>query len=295
MTAPIILFTYNRARHTKEVIKALKRNSLSKESDLIIYSDGYKSDQDKTKVKELRKYLKTINGFKNIKIIHREDNLGLVESIITGVTEVINQYGTAIILEDDIIVSPYYLEYMNEALEKYKDEDKVQSITGYCYPIKEELPENFFLRLFSCQAWGTWKRAWDLFDEDINKLYPLVKDKKRYDINNSYPFYKMLKAKVNGKLNSWAVNFNTVSFINNKLNLYPKKSLVTNIGFDSSGTNCTSSNWLQSDLYDKKIEVIDLEVKEDEDSFNKLKRFFNSMRMIRIKGRILKEIGRLKK
>lgn len=243
----------------------------------------------------MREYLQLIKGFKTIKIVHREYNMGLAKSIISGVTETLNKYDTVIILEDDIVVSPNYLEYMNKALEKYKDEDMVQSVTGYCYPIKEDLPENFFLKLFTCYGWGTWKRAWDLFEEDISKLYPFVKDKRRYDIDNSYPFYKMLKAKVNGNLDSWAVNFNTVSFINNKLNLHPRKSLITNIGFDSSGINCTGSDWLKTELCKDKIEIIDLEIKEDEESFKKLKRFFNSMRIVRIKGRIIKELGMFRK
>ena len=168
--APTALFVYNRLEHTKRVIEALQKNVLASESDLIIFSDGPKHEKDVKKIDEVRKYLKTIDGFKSIEIFEKENNLGLSNSIISGVTEVVNRYGKIIVLEDDLVVSPYFLEFMNNALVKYENEEKVISIHGYIYPIKNKLPETFFIKGADCWGWATWKRGWDLFEPNGQKL-----------------------------------------------------------------------------------------------------------------------------
>src|SRR6266568_4628990 len=134
--APIVLFVFNRLPHTKATIEALQKNKFASRSDLIIFSDGPKVDGSKNEVLAVREYLHNVCGFKSIAIIEREHNWGLAESIISGVTEVVNVHGKIIVLEDDLITSPFFLEYMNDALEMYKDEDKVISILGYMCPIK---------------------------------------------------------------------------------------------------------------------------------------------------------------
>jgi GT2 family glycosyltransferase len=143
--APIALFVYNRPWHTRQTVEALKKNQLFDSSDLIILSDGAKDQASAQKVEEVRQYLRTISGFKSVKIIERDCNIGLAQSIISGVTQVINEYGRVIVMEDDLVTSPFFLRYMNDALECYENEDKVISIHGYCYPISV-LPETFFLK-----------------------------------------------------------------------------------------------------------------------------------------------------
>jgi len=162
--APIVLFVYNRPWHMRQTIEALQKNELAEVSELFIFSDGPKSEADKEKVLEVREYIKTIPGFKSVTLIKRERNIGLAQSIITGVTDVINRYGRIIVLEDDMVTSPYFLKFMNEALEFYKDAEKVVCVHGYIYPIEAKLPETFFLRGADCWGWATWKRGWDLFD-----------------------------------------------------------------------------------------------------------------------------------
>ena len=144
--APIALFVYNRPKHTKQTIEALKKNKLSHDSELFIFSDGHKGEKDREKVNETRNYIKTITGFKKITIEKKEKNWGLADSIVDGVTKIINKYGKIVVLEDDIVTSPYFLNYMNDALNIYKDEPQVMHIAGYIYPInKNKLPETFFL------------------------------------------------------------------------------------------------------------------------------------------------------
>ncbi|MBT32107.1 MAG: glycosyl transferase [Thalassobius sp.] len=239
--APIVIFVYNRIWHTKQTISALKENILAKDSHLIIYSDAAKSKDDIDKVNEVRQYLNEITGFCSKEIIFQESNLGLAKSIISGVTDTVNKYGKIIVLEDDLITSPYFLTFMNEALDFYKDENKVVSIHGYMYPVLEDLPETFFLRGAQCWGWATWKRGWDLFDADAKSLINQIQKKKlRYlfDRKGTYPFFKMLKEQAMGEIDSWAIRWQASAFLNDKLTLYPRDSLVKNIGFDGSGVHC---------------------------------------------------------
>jgi len=173
--APIALFVYNRPWHTQKTIEALKKNELADSSELIIFSDGPRNEQAKDKVLEVRNFIKTIIGFKNVKIIEREKNFGLANSIIAGVTEIINEYGKIIVLEDDLVTSPFFLMYMNNALNVYENDDMVASIHAYVYPIKDSLPETFFIRGVDCQGWGTWKRGWKIFEPDGQKLLSEIK------------------------------------------------------------------------------------------------------------------------
>ncbi|HOV15545.1 MAG TPA: glycosyltransferase [Spirochaetota bacterium] len=203
--APIALFTYNRLDHTRLTIEYLLKNEYASDSDLIIYSDGPKNEQAVEKVNVVRNYLKTITGFKSITIVERDANFGLAKSIITGVTEIVNRFGKIIVMEDDLVTSPYFLKYMNESLDYYEKEDKVISIHGYVYPVRAKLPETFFLVEADCWGWATWKRGWGLFESNGRKLLNTLKEKKlfkKFNYNNTYNYIKMLKDQIAGKNNS---------------------------------------------------------------------------------------------
>ena len=256
MNAPIALFVYNRLTNTKETVNALSKNMLAKESDLTIFSDGPKADKDIEKVNEVRNYLKTITGFKSITIIESAVNKGLAASIISGVTEIVNKYTRIIVLEDDLVTSPYFLTYMNDALEMYENEEKVASIHGFIYPVKKELPETFFIKGADCWGWATWKRAWDLFESDGLKLLNELKNRKltkEFNFNNSYSYTDMLERQIKGKNNSWAIRWYASAFLNDCYTLYPGKSLVANIGMNE-GTHCVNGeNFL--DIYQEQIQL----------------------------------------
>lgn len=248
--SPIVLFVYNRLWHTKQTIDALKNNNLAKQSDLIIYSDAAKNEQTVKKVQEVRDYIKTIQGFNSVKIIEREKNWGLANSIIDGVTTVVNQYGRVIVMEDDLVTSPYFLQYMNEALVKFAQDERVISVHGYVYPVDQLLPEAFFLPGADCWGWATWKRGWDIFNADGKYLLQQLKEKnliKSFDYNGGSKYSKMLEDQIKGKNNSWAIRWYASAFLADKLTLYPGRSLVHNIGNDDSGTHCSGNT-----IYDVK-------------------------------------------
>src|ERR1700744_4097424 len=169
--APIALFVYNRPEHTRRTISYLQKNLLAEESRLFIFSDGPKTDADKSKVEEVRQMAKEVTGFKSLKIIERKENLGLANSIISGVTKLVNEYDKVIVFEDDLISSPYTLQYFNEALTHYAKEEKVMHIGAYMYALPDKkLPQTFFYRAATSWGWATWARAWKNFEPDINKL-----------------------------------------------------------------------------------------------------------------------------
>ena len=241
-TAPIILFCYNRLDHLKKTIDSLKKNKLSKFSKLIIFSDGPKNKQDELKIINLRKYLRKIKGFKSINIKEQINNKGLAQSIIDGLNDIFSKYSSAIILEDDLILSKNFLEYMNDSLQLYKNKRKIISIHAYSYPIKFQKsdPEYFFLRGADCWGWATWSRSWKLFNKDGNFLRKKLIQKKlvkQFNFNNSFDYMKMLEDQIKGKNNSWAIRWHASAFLKNKLTLYPKNSFVKNIGIDGSGTH----------------------------------------------------------
>lgn len=277
--APIALFTYNRADHTQRAVESLLKNAEAKYSDLFIFSDGPKTPEKKAGVEENRKYIHTISGFKSISIIEREKNWGLANSLIAGITEVINKYGKVIVVEDDLILSPYFLQFMNEGLEKYKDDDRVGTITGFVPPIKDKLPETFFLKYFQCWGWATWKRAWDLLETDARPLLKGLRFKKtKFDVGGGVGNYGNLYCQKVGLVDSWYLRYYASLFLKDKLSLYPGRSMVTNDGLDGTGTHC-GVDLVKAFLSDNSHAPIifrNIDVKEDVQSYEVFKSYFLS-------------------
>ena len=261
--APIVVFTYNRPEHTLRTFNALLENPLANESDIIIYSDSAKTANHNKAVDEVRSFLSEITGFRSKKVIHRDNNFGLAESIIQGVTGVLQESEKVIVLEDDMVVSPYFLEYMNEALDQFVDDNRVISVHGYVYPVDIKLPEAFFLPGADCWGWATWRRGWEIFNPNGQYLLDeLVRRHliQEFDYNGAYPFSNMLKAQVKGANDSWAIRWHASAFLAGKLTLYPGRSLVHNSGNDGSGTHCGTSDSMDIKLSETKINLNNIAV-----------------------------------
>jgi len=246
-TAPIILFTYNRPWHTRQTVEALQRNDLAAESELFIYSDGPKSAADKESVSEVREYVRSIEGFKRIKIIQRESNMGLAKSVIDGVTDVIGDYGKIIVVEDDLISSCNFLRFMNTALTMYENRQDIFSVAGYSF--LDKLPEDYDAQVYmspraSSWGWGTWVDRWNKADWDVTDYRDFVKDRKARQLFNTGgdDLSDMLMRQQRGELDSWAIRWAYAHFRNRAYCVTPVVSKIVNIGFDSSGTHCNDSN-----------------------------------------------------
>lgn len=247
--APILLFTYNRIDHLNTTINSLLKNNLAGESNLIIFSDGAKNGNDKKYVDEVRAQLKKINGFKSIKIIEREINFGLADSIITGVEETLQRFDKVIVLEDDLVFSENFLQFMNNALEFYNDDKKIFSISGYSHPL--EIPPSykddvFVLPRASSWGWATWKNRWKKADWAVKDFQKFKKDKNLQKAFNrgGEDLTPMLKAQMFGYIDSWAIRWSYAHFKNAAYSIYPVKSKVNHIGNDFSGTHAHKNIFL---------------------------------------------------
>jgi hypothetical protein len=238
--APIALFVYNRPWHVRQTIDALRRNDLASDSELIVFSDGPRDPAAMPAVREVREYAQSVSGFKSLRMVARGANLGLAQSIISGVTAVCAEHGRVIVVEDDLVTAPRFLRYMNEALRVYEREAVVGSIHGYSYPVDRILPETFFLRGASCWGWATWSRAWQSFEPDGRKLLARLRDRNltgSFDLDGAVAYTRMLENQIAGKIDSWAIRWHAAMFLEGRLQLWPGRSLVRNIGFDGSGTH----------------------------------------------------------
>lgn len=245
--APIVLFVYNRPELALKTLEHLKLNVHADKSELFIFSDGPKVNADEDSLKKIhlvREVIRKDKWCKNVHIVESKINLGLADSIINGVTEIVNKFGKIIVLEDDLLTSIYFLEYMNKALDKYEDIDKVYVVIGYNYPIKIKTKEKaFFSKATSCLGWGTWKASWDNFKKSPDDYVNLYFDKKlsyRFDLDGSYPFTKMLKLQMEENVDSWAIRWWWAIFKNKGLSLFPSSTLIAHIGFNLDATHTKS-------------------------------------------------------
>ncbi|GHV55471.1 glycosyl transferase [Synergistales bacterium] len=240
--APIVLFVYNRPEHTRRTIKSLRANRLASASHLIVFSDGAKSEEGILLVEQVRQYIDEIDGFASVTVIKRDKNWGLANSIIDGVTQIVNKYGKIIVLEDDLLISPYFLDYMNDGLDLYEGNKEVATIQAHIFPwTKSSLPDSYFLPSAGCWGWGTWKRAWDNFNKDTKSLLDKINQKglaRKFDMDSSYPYTRMLKRQIRGEVDSWAIRWYATNFLLNMKGLYPGHTFIQQIGYDASGTHC---------------------------------------------------------
>ncbi len=258
--SPIILFTYNRLDETQLAVDSLLKNSLASRSNLYIFSDGPANESDALKVNAVRSYLKKINGFQHVEIIEKETNLGLANSVIQGVTEIMNDYDKVIVLEDDLVVSVNFLDFMNQALDFYNSHPNIFSISGYTLdlPKLKDYPFDYYAGYrASSWGWGTWKNIWNEIDWEINDY-----NKFKYNFLSQIRFSRggsdmprMLKKQMNGKIDSWAIRWCYNQYKRNLVTIFPSKSKLVSIGAGDSATHTKSISKFQTkiDSTDKKI------------------------------------------
>jgi len=293
-TAPIALFVYNRPEHTRRTVEALQRNEGAAESDLFVFADAAQTPEVAASVKKVRNYAGSIEGFRSVRTITRERNFGLANSIVDGVTQICGEYGRVIVLEDDLVTSPHFLRFMNRALETYADDDRVGSVHGYWYPVDAPMPDSFFLRIASSWGWGTWSRAWRLFERDGARLLSELRRRGltgAFDLDGATPYTRMLEEQIAGKNDSWAIRWDASLFLAGKMSLYPGASLVSNIGFDGSGRHSPVSTAYDHELASTPVSVERLEPVECVEALAALVRYYRAKRRVEVLKRLLKILG----
>lgn len=285
--APVALFVYNRPEHTRITIDSLAKNPEAIHTRLFIFSDAPKSKSEELAVYKVRNYIRQIDGFAQISITESEENLGLANSIIQGVTDICKEYMSVIVLEDDLETSPYFLAYMNDALERFRKDERVSAISGYMFPIQHDFGNRVFYRATPLSwGWATWGERWETFNADGQELLNELKRKKKlwqFNYVGPQPFTTMLRNQISGKNNSWFVRWCAGLFLSEKLTIMPTKSLVKNIGIDGTGTHCASwrFNPYEVELTSNPVEFTPLEFEQSQIIERKLKKYFIKIRLLR--------------
>lgn len=225
---------------------------------------------EKKKVEKVREFVKNIQGFKSLTYHFTGNNNGLGLSVINGVTNAINQYSKAIVIEDDLIVSKNFLAFMNQGLYTYEKNDKVFSICGYSNKVK--IPSDYHYDAYFCPrssswGWATWADRWNSCDWQLSEWEPVKKNAKAYNKWGGSDCFSMIKAWHEGRNQSWAIRFCYNQFVQDKVSLFPVISHVKNNGFDGSGEDCkrwSRFKYIFDDSINKKF-VFPLEVRVNRD------------------------------
>jgi hypothetical protein len=284
--SPIILFVYNRPDHTKQTVESLLQCKFAKESVLYIFSDAPKTEEQKSKVDQVRKYIHSINGFKEIIIEESSINKGLANSVIYGVSKILNDYNSVIVLEDDLVFSSNFLEFMNEALRKFKDDKNIYTISGYSFPVQilKGYDKDVYLSYRSSSwGWGTWKDKWEKAEWENSIFYEILNNKKLQNKFNraGNDYSPMLIKQLKGVIDSWAIKWAYIQMKNEAYTLFPVKSLVRNIGLDGSGTHSKKRKRYVVKLEDFNPNLSFSEQLEINDNINDKIRKLNSLSIYR--------------
>jgi hypothetical protein len=299
--APIALFVYNRPAHLQRTLSALQANQLARESMLCVFSDGPKGSHDAAAVEAVRSVAKRVSGFAKIVVRERRENVGLAHSVISGVTEMTGTHGRVIVLEDDLVVAPGFLSFMNQALERYENEPRVMQVSGYMFPIgrPKQVGETFFCRVPTSWGWGTWARAWKCFNTDSMRMVEFLRShpdrREAFNLNGAYPYFDHLTLQAQGKLDVWGVRWYASMFTAGGLCFYPSQSLVQNIGMDGTGVHCGHLSYFDVELSELEAWNFSDRIEESTTTFEAIRAFLIELQGQTKGGAIMDLISRLRK
>jgi hypothetical protein len=299
----IALFAFNRPKHLKNCLDSLATNKEASVSDLTIFVDGPRYAQDRLLVDEVVSVAKEANGFKSTRIIESQSNKGLSKSLIEGVSSILKESETVIVLEDDLIVSKYFLSFMQSGLIKFKNEKRVASIHGYIPELKAKIEQPFFLRGADCWGWATWRDRWEQSEWNGTVLHKELKAKKLvsgFNFDGAYNYLGMLERQIKGENDSWAIRWHASMYIQNRLTLYPNESLVMNTGMDGTGRHSTTTTEYDTLLTQSAVSFKDIPINENDTARELFKTFFNRNKIlnkgpksVRVLRKILAKLGKL--
>jgi glycosyltransferase involved in cell wall biosynthesis len=276
-TTPIVVFGYNRPEHLQKCLEAIENAYSKHNTPVYIFIDGPRGDEDYEANQEV---ISVADGFCDrmpIRLLISKENKGLANSIKHGIDFVLNHFESAIVVEDDIIVTENFLHFCNQGLQIFKDVTEVASIHGYCPPLKGELEGPFFLKGADCWGWATWKDRWESINWDSGELLSQIEKSgstSEFNFDNTYDYVGLLKKQLNGTVDSWAIRWHASMFLQQRVTLYPPKSLVQNIGFDGSGTHTGVEHKYSTSLDTQFFELENLEVSESQKARELFKKFF---------------------
>lgn len=281
--APVAVFAWRRPEHLARVIDSLQANPEAARTQLYLFIDGPKTAKDTLRIDEVKRLARSVSGFRKVVVSQSSINLGLSRSITQGVSRLLQIYETVVVLEDDIVVAPSFLSYMNSQLDLYADEPLVASIHAYVYPHETSLPPTFFVRGADCWGWATWRRAWRHYRPDGEALLNELKERnllRDFDMGGPAPFSQMLRDQIAGRTDSWAVRWHASAFLAGMFTLYPNVALAANIGQDGTGSHRASSDRFAVTLASGPLEPRQVPVEECRDAVLAFATFFRSQSLL---------------
>lgn len=297
--AHIAVFAYNRPDHLARTLGALAQNDLALESRVTVFCDGPRepggreaktifgeSREDETgrSLEEVRAVARGADGFRSVEVVERPTNLGLAQSLITGISDTLREHESIIVLEDDLTTVPYFLRFMNEGLERYREEARVISVCGYRFPVEGSLPDAFFLPGAFCWGWGTWRDRWALYEKDSREALRKVVERDLiydFDFKGSDPLTKILHLSLfpENRVDSWALRWMATACLKRKISLYPGLSLVRNEGFDHTGRHAKGHQHFNSPMADRPMEIGQIPVEVDPGIERRFQELFRGWRL----------------
>lgn len=248
--APVAMFAYNRPNHLQQTLAALAVNEGAAFTELYIFCDGPKQGITEEKLNDIQRVHQLANSetrFKKVNVVIQPQNKGLANSIIEGVTNVLNSHHKIIVLEDDILAGKHFLSYMNESLARYEDNNKIKQVSAFAFDL--DFPKKnacYFIPLTTTWGWATWQRAWteiDFMAAGYEVLHENRKLRSRFNLNDSYDYSTMLFEQMEkNTIDSWGIRYWWSVFKSGGLVLHPDHSMVQNIGFDHSGVHCADDS-----------------------------------------------------
>lgn len=296
--APIILFVYKRPRHALAALESLRSNPQASGSHLVIHCDGPKDASEETAVTEVRRVVRLRRWCGTVEIVERDINIGLARSVSSGVTEMLRQHERVIVLEDDLVLSPSFLEFMNDALARYEGIEPVMQVSGYMFPAA--FPAGLdacFLPMISSWGWATWTRAWRHYDPTMSafaRLSASKKKRRRFDLGGSYPFFDLLRDQCAGRVDSWGIRWYLSVFARHGLTLFPIRSHVRNQGWDGSGTHCGTDDFYDTPLATSRVTNFPAEPVVTWTAYRALQRYFRGRRLPTSPSLVRRVLARLK-
>lgn len=239
--APIALFLYRRPQHTRHCLQSLASNPEFLESPLYLFCDGPQGTSDAAAVEQVRQIAHSLLHPRKV-VIESAVNRGLADSVIAGVTQVTKAHGRVIVVEDDLVLAPTFLAFMNRSLRRYEHDPHVMQVSGHMYPVDPGCDNDaVFMPMAASWGWATWERAWRRFDPDMRDFQTLVEQpglRRQFDLDGAFPYFSILKRQRAGRADSWFIRWYLSLFMSGGMTLYPRQSLVRNEGFDGTGVHC---------------------------------------------------------
>lgn len=289
--APVALFVYNRPDKTRQTLEALARNREAADTPLHVFADGPKpgaSAAELARIEETRALVRSRRWTAETHVFESPTNRGLADSIVGGVNQILSEHDRVIVLEDDIVTSPGFLEYFNASLELYAAEPRVMHVSGYMYPLGLRRRGTAFLQILSCWGWATWARAWRHYEPDVAlhlKRLQAPGRIRKFNIEGHADFYRQLQENQAGRIKSWAVRWYASWLAQDGLSLFPTQSLVRNVGHDGTGVHCHADQRFDTEPVDS-IPVNRIPLREDRALRWRINEFYRSGRVDRSVPRI---------